>query len=118
MLLTIMHVRMRQLGPICFYNAKLRNYLMRAPSRYEDPLPMILLKVPGLHPILLLQLLQVVATQEEVLQAENAAADETLPWYSCSIFSASLHKNSPLPLKLPDATSGSGHLQCDTSCTI
>ncbi len=58
--------------PVWFYNAELRIYLMRAPSRYEDPLPMMLLKVPGLHPILLLQLLQMVATQEEVLQAESS----------------------------------------------
>ena len=47
-------------------------YLMRAASRYEDPLPVMLLKVPGVHPILLLQLLQVVAAQEEVLQAEGS----------------------------------------------
>ena len=48
-------------------------YLMRAASRYEDPLPVMLFKVPGLHPTLLLQLLQMVATQEEVLQAKRVA---------------------------------------------
>ena len=67
-------------------------YLMRAPSRYEDPLPMMLLKVPGLHPIFLLQLLQVVATQKEILQAERSAGEG--PEYSCSIISALLHNRT------------------------
>jgi hypothetical protein len=53
-------------------NVKLKYDLMRAASRYEDPLPVMLLKVPGLHPILLLQLLLMVATQEEILQAESS----------------------------------------------
>ena len=48
---------------------------MGAASRDEDPLPLMLLKVPGLNPILLLQLLQVLPPKEEVLQHKAATAE-------------------------------------------
>ena len=49
--------------------------LVGAASRDEDPLPLVLLKVPGLNPILLLQLLQVLSPKEEVLRHKAATAE-------------------------------------------
>ena len=43
-------------------------HLVGAASRDEDPLLAVLLKVPGLNPILHLQLLQMVAVQVKRLQ--------------------------------------------------
>lgn len=43
-------------------------YLVGTACGDEDPLPKMLLKVPGLHSVLLLQLLQVLAAQEERLR--------------------------------------------------
>ena len=45
---------------------------MRAAGRDEDPLPLVLLKLPRLHTILLFQLLQMPAPEEEVLQHHDA----------------------------------------------
>ena len=45
---------------------------MGTASRDEDSLPNVLLKVPGLHTVLLLQLLQVLAAQKECLHRYTA----------------------------------------------
>ncbi len=45
---------------------------MGTASGDEDSLPKVLLKVPGLHTVLLLQLLQVLAAQEECLHHDTA----------------------------------------------
>ena len=58
---------------------------MGAASRDEDPLPLVLLKVPGLTPVLLFQLLQVLPPKEEVLQ-QKAATAESLSCLTCTAF--------------------------------
>lgn len=69
----------------CLKHCQGGGYLVGAASRDEDPLPLVLLKVPGLHPILLLQLLQVLPPKEEVLQ-HKAATAESLSCLPCPAF--------------------------------